>query len=84
MAVNNKMVWTDEGIRWVSATVKELATINATTASRLLNTFQHVGKLRSPLRVKVIEALRAVLEGVSSEACPTIHGQAKAYLQSVE
>jgi aminopeptidase N len=84
MAVNNKMVWTDEGIHWVSATVKELAIINATTASRLLNTFQHVRKLRSPLREKVIEALRAVLEGVSSEACPTIHGQAKAYFQSVE
>jgi aminopeptidase N len=84
MAVNNKMVWTDEGVHWVSATVKELATINATTASRLLNTFQHVGRLRLPLQKKVIEALRTVVDGVSFEACPTIHGQAKAYLKNVE
>jgi aminopeptidase N len=45
MAVNNKMVWTDQGIAWVTDTVIELAPINMTTASRMLNTFQHVRRL---------------------------------------
>jgi aminopeptidase N len=84
MAINTKMVWSDEGIRWVAATVKELAPINATTASRMLNTFQHVGKLRSALQEKVIVALEDILLGVSPEASPTIHGQAKAYLEGLE
>lgn len=83
MAVNNKMLWTDEGISWSAATVKELAPINATTASRLLNTFQHVAMLRPPLQGKVSRALEEILEGVNQETSPTIHGQAKAYFQSV-
>jgi aminopeptidase N len=83
MAVNNKMVWTDEGIRWVAATVMELAPINATTASRLLNTFQHVGKLRPPLKGMVATALREIEAAVPPTTGPTIHGQASAYLEGI-
>lgn len=80
MAVNNKMLWTDEGIRWLAETVIELAPINTTTASRLLNAFQHVRKLKPVLREEVLEALEQVAAGVSMETSPTIHGQATAYL----
>jgi aminopeptidase N len=81
MAANNKMVWTDRGIRWVADTVIDLSTVNATTASRLLNTFQHVKKLKSPLQAKVNSALEHIAEKVTEEMSPTIHGQVGAYLR---
>lgn len=80
MAVNNKMVWRDEGIRWVADTVVRLAPINSTTASRLLNTFQNVRRLKDDLRPKVVEALEKIVAQVSDEVSPTIRRQALAYL----
>ncbi|HYA31312.1 MAG TPA: aminopeptidase N C-terminal domain-containing protein, partial [Thermodesulfovibrionales bacterium] len=79
MATNNKMVWSDRGIEWVADTVTELAPINATTAGRLLNTFQHVKKLKPSLRDKVSAALERILQNVSETISPSVHGQAKAY-----
>lgn len=81
MATNNKMVWTDQGIRWVADTVIELAPINATTAGRLLNTFQHVNNLKPVLREKVISALERILQNVSEESSPSVYGQAHGYLK---
>ena len=81
MATNNKMVWTDQGIAWLTDTVIELAPINATTSGRLLNTFQHVRKLRQPLQAKAREALEKIVKHVSEEACPAVYGQAMAYLK---
>lgn len=80
MAANNKMVWTEEGIKWVADKVIELAPINATTTSRLLNTFQHVKRLKPELREKVVPALKRIIEHISPDISPTIHGQAKAYM----
>jgi aminopeptidase N len=80
MAVNNKMVWTDQGVSWIADTVIELALINATTTGRLLNTFQHVRSLRPPLKDKVVAALDRIAQRVSKEACPAVYGQARAYL----
>jgi aminopeptidase N len=80
MAANNKMVWTDRGIRWLVETIIELAPLNATTTSRLLNTFQHVNRLKPELREKVRVSLERVVNEVSESASPTIHGQARAYL----
>ncbi len=82
MATNNKMVWTDRGIEWVTQTVIELATINATTAGRLLNTFQHVKRLKPLLREKAEAALERIVRNVSEEASPAVYGQATAYLRS--
>ncbi len=81
MASNNKMVWTDRGINWLADTVIEFAPINATTTGRLLNTFQHVRKLRSPLQTRVRAALERIVQHVSEETCPAVHGQARAYLK---
>ena len=80
MAVNNKMVWTERGIGWVADAVAELAPLNATTASRLLNTFQHVKRLKPGLREKVAEALQKIVDSVPPDVSRTIHGQASAYL----
>ncbi len=80
MASNNKMVWTDRGIQWVTDTVIELSRINAFTASRLLNTFQHARKLKPDLQRLVIPALEAIALAVPEQVSPSLHGQAKAYL----
>lgn len=80
MAVNNKMVWTDEGIRWVADTVVELSSINGYVASRLLNTFQMAQKLKEDLRPKVLAALERIVTDVPASVSPTVNGQAKAYL----
>jgi aminopeptidase N len=80
MAVNNKMVWSDHGIRWMTDTIVELAPLNATTASRLLNAFQHVRRLKPGLRENVLTALERIAEAVPESVCPTVHGQARAYL----
>lgn len=81
MAANNKMIWTDEGIRWVTDTVIELAPINPTTTGRLLNTFQQVSKLKPRLQEKVKAALECIVRNVPEEVSPAVHGQAKAYLK---
>ncbi len=81
MAVNNKMVWTDRGIAWVADTVIRLAPVNATTTGRLLNTFQHVQKLKQPLQVKVRAALERIVKNVPEASSPAVYGQARAYLK---
>ncbi|MDA8433139.1 MAG: DUF3458 domain-containing protein, partial [Nitrospiraceae bacterium] len=81
MATNNKMLWTDRGINWIADTIIELAPINAVTTGRLLNTFQHVRKLRSPLREKVESALERIEKNVSADKCPSVYGQAVTYLR---
>lgn len=81
MASNNKMLWTDGGIAWITDTIIELAPINTTTSSRLLNAFQHVQKLKPLLREKVLTALMHIVRQVPAGANPTIHGQANSYLK---
>ena len=80
MAVNNKMVWTDQGIEWVADSVIELAVVNTTTASRLLNTFQHVRNLKPGLQKKVKPALERIVGAVPEDVSPTIYRQASAYM----
>jgi aminopeptidase N len=81
MATNNKMIWTDRGIQWITDTIIELAPVNATTTGRLLNTFQHVRRLRQPLQEKVKAALERIVSEVSADDSPAVHGQASAYLE---
>jgi aminopeptidase N len=80
MASNNKMLWTDEGISWLADTVIELAPINTTTASRLLNAFQHVKTLKPELQGTVAAALERIVGAVTESVSPTISGQGRAYL----
>jgi len=80
MAMNNKMVWTETGIQWLTNTIIELAPINMTTASRLLNTFQHARNLRPALRQRVMASLERIVGKLSESDHPAIHRQATAYL----
>ena len=80
MAINNKMVWTEGGIEWLTNTIIEVAPINMTTASRLLNTFQHARNLRPALRQRVMASLERIVGKLSESDHPAIHRQATAYL----
>jgi aminopeptidase N len=80
MAMNSKMVWTETGIDWLTKTIIELAPINMTTASRLLNTFQHARNLKSALREMVLASLERIIDNLTEGKHPAIHQQAKAYL----
>ncbi|MFZ5996162.1 MAG: DUF3458 domain-containing protein [Nitrospirota bacterium] len=84
MAANNKMIWTDKGIEWITGTIIELAPINATITGRLLNTFQQVRNMKPQLRVKVKAALERIVDRVAPETSPAVYGQASAYLKGVE
>ncbi|HYA40136.1 MAG TPA: DUF3458 domain-containing protein [Syntrophobacteraceae bacterium] len=81
MANNNKMIWNERGVNWIADRVIELAPINYTNASRMLNAFQHVRKMKSNLQTLVIAALERIAGSVSDHASPAVHRQARAYLQ---
>jgi aminopeptidase N len=81
MAGNNKMIWNERGVNWISDRIIELAPINYTNAGRMLNTFQHLRKMKPGLQVLVISALERIVNKVSDRTSPAIHRQAKAYLQ---
>lgn len=83
MAANNKMIWTERGIQWLTDTIIELAPINATTTGRMLNTFQQVRNLKPQLKEKVKAALEQIVDRVSVETSPAVYGQASAYLKGV-
>lgn len=82
MAMNNTMLWTDEGIAWITDTIIDLAPVNMTTTSRLLNTFQHARNLRPGLKEKVMAALARISDRLPEKNHPAIHNQAKAYMRS--
>ncbi|MFH0821791.1 MAG: DUF3458 domain-containing protein, partial [Pseudomonadota bacterium] len=82
MAVNNKMVWTDQGIAWIADTIVRLSSVNDYTAGRLLNTFQMCRKLKPDLQAKVRSALVHITDHVTAAVSPTVSAQARAYLDN--
>jgi aminopeptidase N len=80
MAANTKMIWTEVGIDWITNLIIEFAALNPFVASRLLNVFQHVKKLKPDLRILVESAVRRIISEVPETVSPTIHGQASAYM----
>lgn len=81
MTANNKILWTDRGIAWVTQTVIRLAPINEISAIRLLYCFQQVNKLAADLKPKVIAALQTMREKVDESATPSVAGRINAYLE---
>jgi len=80
---NNKMVWTDRGIRWVAETVRRLTPINEYVTLQVLACFQQVRNLAPDLKPKVVEALREIQSGVDAGAHPSVAGRVAAYLQGL-
>ncbi|MGC8491852.1 MAG: DUF3458 domain-containing protein [Syntrophobacteraceae bacterium] len=80
MANNNEMIWNERGISWIADLVIELAPINYTNSARLLNTFQHVRKMKPGIQGLVLTALERIVANVSDQTSPAVHRQARAYL----
>ncbi len=84
MAGNNRMIWNERGVNWIAGMVIELAPINYTNASRMLNTFQHVRKMKPGLQSLVTAALERIVSNVSERTSTAVHRQAKGYLEGIE
>lgn len=84
MAFNTRMLWTDRGLNWLTCQIIDLAPINPVTTSRLLNAFQQVCDLRPPWKEITCRCLENIVESVPEKASPTIHGQARMYLDAAK
>src|SRR5208283_3914642 len=60
---------------WCRALFMTMA--NYTNASRMLNSFQHVRKMKPYLRDLVMSALKRIVDEVPDRTSPAIHRQAK-------
>jgi len=78
---NNKMLWTERGIRWVAAAVVRLAPVNDNLAARLVACFQLVNRLDDDLRPRVRQALEDMRAAVNARAAPSVAGRIAAYLE---
>lgn len=81
MAANNKMLWTDEGIAWMTRTLIRMAPVNENTTIRLASCFQHVHRLAPDLKPKVLAALQEVCDAVDGSKYPSAAGRIRAYLR---
>lgn len=79
-AANTRMVYTQEGMARLADWIIMLSPINATTASRMLNSCKLLARMRPPLKDWASRALWKIAVDVSDEVSPTIHRQAKSYL----
>jgi aminopeptidase N len=82
MASNNKLLWTDRGIKWVQETVSRMAGVNENTANRLVACFQLANRLADDLKPKVVAALEAIRDNIDEETAPSVAGRVRGYLET--
>ena len=80
MANNNEVIWNERGVSWIADLVIELAPVNYTNSSRMLNSFQHVRKMKPGIQPLVLAALERIVGAVSEGTSPPVHRHARAYL----
>lgn len=83
MAANNKMLWTDRGIKWVADVAIRMAAINENTAYRLVACFQQVNKLADDIKPKVITALENMRDAIDESRQPSVAGRIRSYLRTL-
>lgn len=77
---NNKLIWTDRGINWLTEKVIDLAPVNERTAILLVNTLQRVHDLADDLRPKVSDALGRMAAEIDAARFPSIGGRIQNFL----
>lgn len=82
MGSNNKMLWTDRGIEWLTETVVKLAPVNENTALHLLDTLRQVHQLPGDLKPLVLRALETMSDRVPADRAPSVAGRIKSYLKA--
>jgi aminopeptidase N len=80
MAGNNKMLWTEKGLKWLTETATKLAPINENSTIRLLACLQIVNKFSGDLRTMVIQTLETIRDSIASKKMPSVAGRIDAYL----
>ncbi|MCE9613393.1 MAG: DUF3458 domain-containing protein [Lentisphaerae bacterium] len=81
MATNNKLLWTDQGLRWLADTVIRLAPVNENTANRLVAALNQVQHLAADLKPKALAALDRMAAGVDATKAPSVAGRIRDYRQ---
>lgn len=84
MSSNNKMLWTEKGIKWMTETVIKVAPINENTVIRLVAAFQQLDKMGADLKPGIIRALETMRAGIDQSALPSVAGRLNEYLTSVQ
>ncbi|MDA0991390.1 MAG: M1 family metallopeptidase, partial [Verrucomicrobia bacterium] len=80
MTGNNKMLWTDAGLQWLTEMIISLAPASENTTIRLLACLQQVNDLAPDLKPKVVAALQAMDAAIDNKALPSVGGRIAAYL----
>jgi aminopeptidase N len=80
LAANNRMVYCQEGLTHLADWIIKLAPINANTAGRMLSCFKLLAHMRPPLKDWASQALWKIAVDVSDQVSPTVHRQAKSYI----
>ena len=79
ITANNKMIWQDEGMAWLTTTIIASSRINEMTACRLLATYQHVSAMKPALQSKVRSALQEIMNNIKESDSPALYRQAQTY-----
>lgn len=80
MSANNKMLWTEKGLSWLTGNVIKLAAINENSAIRMAACLQQVNNLADDLKPRVIAALEEMHKNIDPEKYPSASGRIAAYL----
>lgn len=80
MTLNNKMLWTDRGIDWLTRTVIKLGAANENVALLLVSSLQHVQRLADDLSPKVLAALEKMRTGIDKASVPALGGRIDSFL----
>ncbi len=79
MAGNNKMLWTETGLQWLTTTVTRLAPVNENTALRLAGALNLVAQFPADLKPRAVATLDAMLAGLDPARTPSVAGRLQAY-----
>lgn len=79
MSANNKLLWSERGLAWLTDTVIRLAPINENTANRLVGALNQVQHLAADLKPLALAALDRMAAGVDAKSAPSAAGRIRAY-----
>jgi len=77
---NNKLLWTPEGLTWLSDTVIRLVQSSENSALRLVGCLQQVNKLADDLKPLTVNALKTMQDKIDPVKYPSITGRITTYL----
>jgi aminopeptidase N len=65
---NNRLIWTDEGLKWMKKKIVQTAEKNEYLANRMVGIFRFVSKMKPELKDEVTQTLEEVLQQLNSKS----------------